>query len=296
MASESQEYKLPSGAWDSHVHIIDEDRWKIADDASFHPKQATLTDLENFEKSIGIEHACLIGISVYGTNNDSMIDAVQRNSKLRAVAVLDLEKTTDAELDQLHSIGFRGARVNLRTTSGAYTASQWKEKLGVYYEKLRRLDWVLQIFVSMNQIADIAPVIEGLGDLKVVFDHLGHPEPPNAPADQVGCKELYHLLEHSKRAYIKLSGIYRLQGVPRIDEHVLYLLEHFPDQVVWGSDWPHTAGPDYNPGGDRKAVQDFLPIDIPSFVKQCLSWCKYDPVLIKKIWVDNPRTLWDYNV
>lgn len=233
-------------------------------------------------------------MSVYGTSNDSMIDAIQRNSKLRAVAILDLEQTDDLKLDELHRIGFRGVRLNLRTRSDSFTPSQWREKLTLYYRKLRRRDWVLQLFVSMDQIVNIAPVLEEMPDLKVVFDHLGSPEPPNSPASQAGCNELYHLLEHNKNTYVKLSGIYRLDGVPAVDRHVCHLLKTVPDQLVWGSDWPHAAGPDYNPGGDPKALQDFLPIDIPSFIKECLAWCNNDPVLMKKIWVDNPRKLWDY--
>jgi len=105
---------------------------------------------------------------------------------------------------------------------------------------------------------------------------------------------LYHLLETRKNAYIKLSGFYRLSEVPELDKHILHLLKIAPDQIVWASDWPHTAGPEANPNGDPQAIQDFLTPDIPGFIQHCIELCGHDEELIRKIWVDNPRKLWDY--
>lgn len=235
-------------------------------------------------------------MSVYGTNNGSMIDALRRDSRQRAIAIIDPDKITDGELDELHQIGFRGVRINLRTRSERLGASEWEEILMKYHHRLHRLDWVLQIFVSMDQIASVSPIMPKLQGMKVVFDHLGHPEAGRSPTEQTGCKELYDLLERYENIYIKLSGLYRLPDVPDLEKHILHLLKLAPNQVVWGSDWPHTAGPEYNPGGDPKAIQDFLKVDIPAFVQDCLRWCSYDEALIRKIWVDNPRRLWDYLV
>lgn len=233
-------------------------------------------------------------MSTYGTDNRCSIDALRRlKGKGRGIACIDPETITDAELDELHSVGFRGVRLNLRTRSESMDAQEWAKLLPIYADKLRRLDWVIQIFVSMDQVASIAPVVPSLG-VKVVFDHLGHPEAGSAPSEQRGCKELYNVLAENSNVYIKLSGLYRLEGVPSLDRHIRTLLAMVPDQIVWASDWPHTAGPEHNPGGDPKAVQDFLTPDIPKFIKDCVEWCNGDEALIHKVWVDNPRRLWDY--
>jgi predicted TIM-barrel fold metal-dependent hydrolase len=233
-------------------------------------------------------------MSVYGLNNDCSIDALRRlKGKGRGIACIDPDTITDAELDELHNVGFRGIRLNLRTRSQTLLPDEWAKSLPKYANRIRRLNWVIQIFVSMPQIAFIAPIISTLG-IKVVFDHLGHPEEGTIPSRQPGCSELYTILAENKNVYIKLSGTYRLEGVPGLDEHIKYLLQNFPDQVVWASDWPHTAGPEKNPGGDPKALQDSLTPDIPAFVRDCIAWCNEDEILMKKIWVDNPRRIWDY--
>ena len=234
-------------------------------------------------------------MSVYGLNNECSVDAFCRlGGKGRGIACIDPDTTTDAELDELHSVGFRGIRLNLRTRSQSFSQDEWAKLLPKYANRIGKLDWAIQIFVSMQQVVLITPIIPSLG-VKVVFDHLGHPESGAAPPNQLGCKELYTCLAEDKNVYIKLSGTYRLEGVPGLDEHIKYLLYHFPDQVVWASDWPHTAGPEKNPGGDPKALQDNLTPDIPKFLQDCSNWCNQDETLIRKVWVDNPRRLWDYS-
>lgn len=236
-------------------------------------------------------------MSVYGLNNACSLDALLRlKGKGRGIACIDPDAITDAELNELHSVGFRGIRLNLRTRSQSLSPEQWARELPKYANRIRRLGWAIQSFVSMPQIASIAPIIPQLG-VKIVIDHLGHPEPDahKAVLEQPGCAELYKILAENKNSYVKLSGTYRLEGVLGVDEHMGKLLKEFPDQIVWASDWPHTAGPEYNPGGDSKAVQEFLKPDIIGFLKKCWELCKGDENLVKKIWVDNPKRLWDYS-
>ncbi|KAJ7318400.1 hypothetical protein DFH08DRAFT_892482 [Mycena albidolilacea] len=286
---------LPRGAWDSHLHIADPERWPLADDAPYTPKKADLDACLAFERSIGIDHICIIAMSIYGTDNRCSINALKRlNGKARGIACIDPHTITDAELDELHGVGFRGVRLNLRTRSQSLGAEEWLKLLRKYADRLRRLDWVIQVFVSMDQYASIAPIFPELG-IKVVFDHLGHPEAGETPAAaQPGCAELYTVLAQNKNAYIKLSGLYRLEGVPGLEEHIKKLLRMVPDQIVWASDWPHSAGSEHNPGGDPKATQEFLTPDIPKFIAECVRWCEGDEGLMQKIWVENPRRLWDY--
>ncbi|KAJ6559618.1 hypothetical protein B0H19DRAFT_1220039 [Mycena capillaripes] len=255
---------LPRGSWDSHLHIVDPERWPLADDAPFTPNKADLDTCLAFERSIGIDHICIIAMSIYGTDNRCSIDALKRlNGGARGIACIDPHTITDAELDELHAVGFRGVRLNLRIHSQSLGVEKSPKLLHEYAERLRRLDWVIQVFVSMDQYASIAPVVPDLG-VKVVFDHLGHPE----------------------------TG--ETHGVPGLEEHIKKLLKMVPDQIVWGSDWPHTAGPEHNPGGDPEATQEFLTPDIPKFIAQCVKWCDGDGGLMWKIWVDNPKRLWDY--
>jgi len=154
------------------------------------------------------------------------------------------------------------------------------------------LGWVIQIFVSFDQIQHIADIIPSLG-VPVVFDHLGMPEATVPPKLLSGYCDLMALLEQ-KLVYRKLSGMYRFPNTPGMKEYVQEILRIAPTQVVWASDWPHSGGAAENPGGDRNKIQEYRQVSIPEFIETCKKWCDYDEDLIKKIWVDNPRRLWQY--
>lgn len=256
------------------------------------PKNAFLEEAVEFETSIGCSHACVIASSPFGMNNDHVLDVLERmKGKWRGIGYIDPVTTTDAELDRLHAAGMRGIRFNLWVRQAQLDPAAWPTTLEAYAKRLRRLDWVMQVFVSMDQIKALAPYVAGLG-VKVVFDHLGCPEPGPAPAEQPGCQELYDLLQNNKNVYIKLSGFYRFDRTDQagLKAHMQKLLAIAPDQIVWASDWPHTV----NPGGDPKVEYDFMKVDVGGFLDQCVEWCNGDEELIKKVWVDNPRKLWDY--
>ncbi|KAJ7889454.1 hypothetical protein B0H14DRAFT_1160271 [Mycena olivaceomarginata] len=78
---------LPRGAWDSHLHIVDPERWPLADDAPYTPKKADLDACLAFERSIGIDHICIIAMSIYGTDNRCSIDALKRLSTAKRAAL-----------------------------------------------------------------------------------------------------------------------------------------------------------------------------------------------------------------
>jgi predicted TIM-barrel fold metal-dependent hydrolase len=92
-----------------------------------------------------------------------------------------------------------------------------------------------------------------------------------------------------------MSGIYRFANLPDVDVFAREFLRTAPTQVVWASDWPHSGGVAKNPGGDRNKVQDYRKIDIPDFIARCKDWCDHDEFLIRSIWVDNPKRLWQYD-
>ena len=40
--------------------------YPLADDHPYHPKKADLDDLLKFERGIGVDHVCIVAMSVYG--------------------------------------------------------------------------------------------------------------------------------------------------------------------------------------------------------------------------------------
>ncbi|KAL2815053.1 hypothetical protein BDW59DRAFT_166967 [Aspergillus cavernicola] len=290
---------LPAGAWDSHVHVADEEKFPYHPLHPYRPKKADLDDLLAFQRSQGIAHSSLVAFSVYHNDNTCLLDSLRRlKGKGRAVACIDPQTVTDAELRELHDAGTRGIRLNFRTSSKRVDIATFAALLTQAADRIRPFGWVLQVYVSLDQVAQFASVVPRLG-VPVVIDHIGHPEPSKGPPRlQEGYQEFMGLLS-SGLVYTKLSGTYRFNDLPELDSYVQEILATAPDRVVWASDWPHSGGVLRNPGGDRNQIQEYRKIDDKGWIAQCKRWCwlvggDRGNDLVRKIWVDNPRRLWQY--
>lgn len=230
---------------------------------------------------------------MYGTDNSSILDALGRlNGKGRGVVCIDPNSITQDELDDMHNIGVRGVRLNLKTRLQKPDRAAFVELLWRYANKIRPLGWVLQLYISLDQIALIADELATL-DVPIVLDHLGSPAEDAPGRKQDGYVQLLRLLV-ARKVWIKLSGTYRFANLPDMELFTRELLRTAPTQVVWASDWPHSGGVQMNPDGDRSKIQDYRRVSIPDFITRCKSWCDYDEELVHRIWVDNPRELWQY--
>lgn len=260
----------------------------------YRPQKADLVDLLRFEKSQGIDHVCLIAFSVYGDDNSSLLDALRRlKGRARGVVCVDPTTKTRAELESMHRLGVRGVRLNLHTTLKRPEVAALSAQLRQYADLIRPLNWALQIFCAMDQIEGLAPIIPTLG-VPVIFDHMGQPAASLPPQQQRGYREFLDLLR-SGQVWTKMSGVYRYPAMPELDEYVATLLNLAPDRIVWASDWPHSGGVSHNPGGDRDKMQPYRKIDDKEWIRRCKRWCRNDDELIHKIWVENPRKLWQYS-
>lgn len=287
---------LPSGAWDSHVHVVDEDVFPLHPLHPYRPKKATVSDLQSFHHTHGIAHACLVAFSVYHTDHRSIVDALeQMNGRGRAVACIDPAAATDDELRMLHQAGVRGLRVNMRTRGDALDHTAVRAAAA----RARPLGWIIEVYISLDQVVELAPLVPELG-VSVVIDHIGAPHADKGPARlQPGFAEFIDLLKGGL-VWTKLSGVYRFATLPDLDEYVADILRAAPDRVVWASDWPHSGGVEANPGGDRNAVQEFREVDDAAWIARSRMWCSdvedgNGEGLAHKIWVSNPRTLWQYD-
>lgn len=232
-------------------------------------------------------------MSVYGDDNSSILDALTHlGGKGRAVVCIDPTTITDESLDEMHRLGVRGVRVNLKTRNEQITEPDLRDRLHIYANRLRKYGWVIQIYLMMHQISLLSKIVEEL-DMEVVIDHLGSPDERRAPPDQEGYQEFMDLLKR-KLVYVKLSGTYRFPNLPGLDQYVQEILRIAPSQVVWASDWPHSGGVGRNPGGDRHQYQDYQQVDDAGFIRQCMQWCDWDNDLIKLLFVENPRKLWRF--
>ena len=205
---------------------------------------------------------------------------------------IDPKMISDSDLNEMHALGVRGVRINLKSTSQKKSKDELVATLGSYVQRIHCLKWAIQLHIGLADIEKIADQIADLG-VPVVIDHLATPDKTLAPRLQRGYTQFMDLLS-KKQVWVKLSGMYRFSEVPELYDYIGEILRIAPTQVVWASDWPHTGGVAANPQGDRQVLQEYRKFDVPAFITQCKEWCKEDEVLIQKIFVDNPRRLWQY--
>src|SRR5262249_40563601 len=155
----------------------------------------------------------------------------------RGIAVVD-DTVSDDELKRLDSLGVRGIRFNLVTAGRQPTTQSMIEPLA---RRIVPLGWHAQVYLTAEQVVALSDVLRRL-PVPVVFDHCGRiplPKWIDHPAYAVVADLL-----GSGRAWVKLSGPYHFsdEGPPSYSD-TLSLARSFlainPDQLVWGSDWPH---------------------------------------------------------
>ena len=225
-------------ATDCHTHVAgDRGRYPMVSPRAYTPQVASPDDMRAMMKRVGTERIVLVQMSVFGTDNSCMLDGIKAlGSCARGVAQID-EGTSDADLDAMHAIGVRGIRVNLNTT-GLNDPDLARNRLDLATRKCARNGWHLQLFTTPAVITSVADQLRGL-PVPVVLDHFGL-LPVHARGGD-GEKVVRDLLSSGK-GWVKISGTYRLddpmaKAEIRALAHDLYATN--PNNIVWGSDWPH---------------------------------------------------------
>jgi len=116
----------------------------------------------------------------------------------------------------------------------------------------------------------------------VVIDHMGRVDAALG-TDGADFAALMTLLRNPL-FHVKVSGIDRIDPTPPYVDGVLLantLVQAFPDQCVWGTDWPH---PNHTHVPDDGVLVDRLRAIAPT------------PDLLDKLLVRNPQALYQFTV
>jgi predicted TIM-barrel fold metal-dependent hydrolase len=257
-------FTAPPGAVDCHAHVFGPaSRYPYHETRTYTPPDASLEQYLQLHRTLGISRGVLVQPSVYGLDNSATRDALrtlrERGHDYRGVAVVNRD-IDDSELDALDADGFRGVRLNLLFKGGI----AWSD-VEVLAERLARRNWHLQFLVDVSDFTDLEARIRRL-PVPVVVDHMGHMA-CHKGVDHPGFQALCRLLE-SSRAWVKLSGAYRITGQQQtpyddVTPFARRLIEANSEQCVWGSDWPHPhiPVPMPNDGPLFDALLDWAPDD-----------------------------------
>ncbi len=280
-------FKAPKNACDAHFHVFgpaDEYPYDSSD-LRYKPPYEPLESYMKLAKRLGFERFVFVQPSAYGLDNSCMLDAMAEVDAdvRRGIIHLDEKNADDAQLEEWDELGIRGVRINIspvRKPEGGL-ADALRPKITRTAEICRELGWHVDFLLPGWLISELMPTLR---DLPVSFSvaHMGL-FPAAQGAGQPGFKEFLKLAgDGSRRCWVKLTGIYRFSQDPTfadVKPFAQALMGTVPDQLIWGSDFPHLSFHDkvgsiqlYN------LLADWAP----------------DATMRKKILVDNPTRLFGF--
>lgn len=283
----------PPNACDCHVHVVGpNDRFPFSRDRVYTPMHASVADLKAMLGKLGLERVVLVQISVYGFDNACMMTALDALPNARAVAVLP-DDAPGSQLDDFHRRGVRGLRLNI-ATGGNASLDSVRARLRAAAALCARNGWHVQMFIGADLVEALAPLIMEL-PAPVVIDHFGKIAPGSDDSIQKNgaLRNLLRLLE-SGRGWVKISGAYRIAddpNDPRIGPLARQIVAANPDNVVWGSDWPHSS--DHRGAELRLTEVPYRDIDTRGLLDLLPRWLE-DDALIAKVLVANPARLYGF--
>ena len=234
---------LPGGACDTHAHVFGPaSRFSYTSDRSYTPPDAPLEKYLAMLDTLGFARGALVQGSAHGRDNGAMLDALARHpERLRGVAVADAN-TPPAELRRWHALGVRGLRFNHFFRDGQlyYGGGVGLDAARMLAPTMAELGWHIQLWIDVKDLTDTLPLMRQLG-LPFVIDHMGRTEARLGTGDP-GFQSLLRLLGEGG-CWVKLSGAHRISeqapDYPDARAFLQALVRTNPEQLVWGTDWPH---------------------------------------------------------
>ena len=274
----------PPKACDTHCHVFGPAlQFPYAADRSYTPPDAPLSKYLAMLDTLGFERGALVQGSAHGHDNAAMLDALERHpDRLRGVAVADRD-TAAVDFGTWDALGVRGLRFNHFFRDGQlhYRGGVPLEDAKILSPILKDLGWHLQLWIDVKDLPDTIPILKEIG-LPVVIDHMGRTD-AQAGVTAPGFQALLRLLG-AGGCWVKLSGAHRVshQAPDYPDARALHvaLVKENPEQLVWGSDWPHPRMEDEMPNAGHL-------LDLFN------EWTE-DDAIRRRILVDNPAKLYGF--
>jgi predicted TIM-barrel fold metal-dependent hydrolase len=277
--------KTPPGAWDTHAHVFGpSDRFPYGPDRSYTPPDAPLPKYLRMLDTLGFAYGGLVQGSAHGRDNSAMLDALARHPKrLRGVAVAD-ETVPVAELRRWNELGIRALRFNHFFRGGQlhYRGGVTLENAKKLAPVMKDLGWHMQLWIDVKDLPDTIPILREIG-LPVVIDHMGRTD-AQAGTGTPGFQSLVRLVGEGG-CWVKMSGAHRLSkrapDYPDAKPFHEALVGANPDQLIWGTDWPHPR------------IEGEMP-NAGHLLDLFNEWT-LDAAVRKKVLVDNPARLYGFN-
>jgi len=241
-------YAVPEYACDAHFHVFGpQDRYPYGADLRYKPPYEPLEAYLKLARRIGFERFVFVQPSAYGFDNSCMFDAMRQldPSSRRGIVDLDETSTSVRQLAEWQELGVRGIRVNISPVHKpeAGLAASMVPRIARLSALARELSWHLDFLTPGWLVSELMPTLH---ELPVEFSvaHFGL-FPAEGGVKQRGFRELLSLVgDGSRRCWVKLTGIYRFSTAPGFADVKPFaeeLIATAPEQLIWGSDFPHLS-------------------------------------------------------
>ena len=276
---------LPAGACDTHTHVFGPyDRFPLRFPPKYAAPDAPVEAHAAMRRAVGLDRAVIVQPAPYAADSAAILDALAREpDALRGVATATAE-TPDEELARWRAAGILGLRfveVTLPGGGGRYPGAAGFDDLAALAPRMRAIGLHAQIWADCARIAADAGMLCGLG-VPVVIEHMGRFEVERGVADP-SFRTLVGLVAEG-RVWIKLAPCRTSTRFPDYEDARPFhdaLVAANPDRLLWASDWPHVRMEDSTP-------------DVGHLVDLFDRWTARDPVLRRKVFVDNPEALYGF--
>lgn len=241
-------YAAPPHACDAHFHVFGPPgRYAYGTDIRYTPPHEPLEKYLPLARRLGFERFVFVQPSAYGFNNDCMIDAMRATDPNIRRGIVDIDETTisDRELSDLDDLGVRGIRVNVSPVRKpeAGLVQSMLPRIGRLAALSCELGWHLDFLAPGWLVSELMPTLREL-PVQFTVAHFGL-FPAKDGAAQPGFREFLDLVaDGSKRCFVKFTGVYRFSTAPGFVDVAPFaqaLIDRAPDQLIWGSDFPHLS-------------------------------------------------------
>ena len=273
---------LPKGSIDTHVHIF-ESQFPLFEGRGYNPPNSTLEDLIHLHTTLGVDRVVFTQPSVYGVDNSAILKGMnvlneKVANKARGVCAIKMD-ASEASLQELHDQGIRGVRLNLDNKGGMPLELTEISKLE---DKIKGFGWHLEYLFPGKDIVELEPVLSN-ASVPVSIGHFAY-QPATAGINADGFKTLLRLVKDGN-TWIKISGANRVSetDLPPYDDVLPMaraLVEANPDNVMWGTDWPHPNKYEVNPNDG----------DLVNWFGEWIT----DDAMRRRIMVDNSEAFYDF--
>ena len=256
------QYVPPAGAVDAHCHVFGPaETFPYAPERKYTPCDASKEQLFALRDHLGFSRNVIVQASCHGKNNDALLDALKAaGDKARGIAMVGPD-ITEEELAVMDAAGVRGVRFNFVKRLVDDTP---KEDFLQIVDKIKPLGWHIIVYFEAQDLEELKPFLVSL-PITVVVDHMGRADVSKGIGDPA-FQNFVSLLGEHENFWTKVSCPERLTiaGPPYADviPFAHYLVEQFPDRVLWGTDWPHPNMKSHMP--DDGALTDIIPLIAPS--------------------------------